>query len=341
LATFCDAINLKEQQDAMRYDIFNGDADGICALHQLRLHTPCPDAILITGVKRDVALLSTLQDVKKSSLTVLDLSLESNRPYLLSLLSKENQILYIDHHFAGSIPETSALTAHINTAPDTCTSLIVDSLLHGRFRKWAIAAAFGDNLHDAASALSQSLSLSNQESGQLRELGELLNYNSYGLSVNDLHYHPADLYQAIHPYEDPLDFIASSPELAVLREGFQQDIALALSQQAINPGNTSKIFHFPDTAWARRISGIFANLKAQENKDCANALIVDNPDTTLRISVRAPFNNRKNADTLCLAFPTGGGRAAAAGINKLPLELLDTFISAFHATFDAKSLPIT
>ncbi len=33
----------------MDYDIFNGDADGICALHQLRLHDPRPDAMLITG----------------------------------------------------------------------------------------------------------------------------------------------------------------------------------------------------------------------------------------------------------------------------------------------------
>ncbi|RUM38930.1 MAG: acetyltransferase, partial [Desulfobulbus sp.] len=39
------------------YDVFNGDADGICALHQLRLHDPRPDAHLVTGVKRDICLL--------------------------------------------------------------------------------------------------------------------------------------------------------------------------------------------------------------------------------------------------------------------------------------------
>jgi hypothetical protein len=38
------------------YDVFNGDADGICALHQLRLANP-RDAVLLTGVKRDIALL--------------------------------------------------------------------------------------------------------------------------------------------------------------------------------------------------------------------------------------------------------------------------------------------
>ncbi len=321
----------------MHYDIFNGDADGICALHQLRLQKPDPDAILITGVKRDIALLSTLQGVEHSSLTVLDISLESNRPFLQILLNNSNRILYIDHHYAGIIPESTALTAHINTSPDTCTSLIVDSLLQGRFRKWAIVAAFGDNLHDAARKTARSLSLPEQEMEQLRELGELLNYNGYGEEITDLHFHPADLYRAVLPHEDPLDFIASSPELTVLSQGFRQDMTLAFSQDVINPGNSNRIFHFPDTAWARRISGVFANLKAQEKKEAAHALIVDNADATLRISVRAPLTDRKNADSLCRAFPTGGGRAAAAGINRLPPEMLDDFISAFQSTFNANS----
>jgi nanoRNase/pAp phosphatase (c-di-AMP/oligoRNAs hydrolase) len=318
----------------MQYDIFNGDADGICALHQLRLDTPRPDALLITGVKRDIGLLSAVQNADQSSLTVLDISLESNRPFLLKLLSNSNEILYIDHHFAGEIPTTAALTAHINPSPDTCTSLIVDSLLQGRYRKWAIAAAFGDNLHDAARKAAQTLSLSAQVVEQLQELGELLNYNGYGAELADLHFHPADLYRAISPYEDPLDFIASSPALPVLRDGFQHDMTLALSQNVINPGSRNRIYHFPDTPWARRVSGVFANLKAQENKEAAHALIVDNADATLRISVRAPLVERRNADTLCRAFPTGGGRAAAAGINSLPPEMLEEFISAFQAGFD-------
>jgi len=37
------------------YDLFNGDADGICALIQLRLAGSC-ESTLITGVKRDIAL---------------------------------------------------------------------------------------------------------------------------------------------------------------------------------------------------------------------------------------------------------------------------------------------
>ena len=41
----------------MLYDVFNGDADGLCSLQQIRLAEPA-DSVLVTGVKRDIALLA-------------------------------------------------------------------------------------------------------------------------------------------------------------------------------------------------------------------------------------------------------------------------------------------
>lgn len=38
------------------FDVFNGDADGVCALHQVRLHCP-RDAVLVSGVQRVIAPL--------------------------------------------------------------------------------------------------------------------------------------------------------------------------------------------------------------------------------------------------------------------------------------------
>ncbi|HJV50176.1 MAG TPA: acetyltransferase, partial [Noviherbaspirillum sp.] len=35
------------------FDVFNGDADGMCALRQLRLSEP-REAIRITGLKREI-----------------------------------------------------------------------------------------------------------------------------------------------------------------------------------------------------------------------------------------------------------------------------------------------
>ena len=317
----------------MFYDVFNGDADGILALHQLRLHTPQPEATLVTGVKRDIKLLNKIREAQHSSITVLDISLDSNREPLLSLLDQGNSITYIDHHFAGSTPDSEALTAHIDPAPTTCTSLIVDKLLDGKYRDWAVAAAFGDNLHDSAQEAAQELSCTPEQLAQLRELGELLNYNGYGAEIADLHFAPDELYRALRPYDDPFVFLADSPDLATLRRGFKEDMILAMDQREIDPGRHNRIYSFPNAPWARRVSGVFSNLRAREKKDAAHALIVENDDGSLRISVRAPLNNRKHADTLCLSFPTGGGRTAAAGINNLPPEMLDDFFRKFHDTF--------
>ena len=45
----------------MRYfDVFNGDADGICALHQIRLAEPA-ESELVTGVKREIELLKRVR----------------------------------------------------------------------------------------------------------------------------------------------------------------------------------------------------------------------------------------------------------------------------------------
>ena len=60
------------------FDIFNGDADGICAIHQIRLNNP-QKSTLITGVKRDTLLLENIISVNNSVLTVLDISSHANR----------------------------------------------------------------------------------------------------------------------------------------------------------------------------------------------------------------------------------------------------------------------
>ena len=52
-----------------------------------------------------------------------------------------------------------------------------------------------------------------------------------------------------------------------------------------------------------------------------------------RISVRAPLADKTGADTLCMQFPTGGGRKAAAGVNALPADMLDAFIQAFTCQY--------
>lgn len=213
-----------------RYDVFNGDADGICSLHQLRLAEPAPDAVLVTGVKRDIALLERIRDAQNSLVTVLDISMHVNSESLHELLSRNNEVVYVDHHFAGDIPESPLLKAHIEPQADRCTALIVDALLGGKYRLWAICAAFGDNLHPVATSAASELSLSEEKTIKLREIGELLNYNGYGAQLEDLYFSPDYLYNAIKKYRDPFDFSEESHTLKTLKTGYQNDMSLALAQ---------------------------------------------------------------------------------------------------------------
>jgi hypothetical protein len=316
-----------------RYDVFNGDADGICSLHQLRLAEPAPDAILVTGVKRDIALLERISDAQNSLVTVLDISMHVNSASLHELLSRNNEVVYVDHHFAGDIPESPLLQAHIEPQADRCTALIVDALLGGKYRLWAICAAFGDNLHPVATSAASELSLSEEKTIKLREIGELLNYNGYGAQLEDLYFSPDYLYKAIKKYRDPFDFSEESHTLKTLKTGYENDMSLALAQSVFASTGDNRVYRFPDSPWSRRVSGVFANLKARENPAGAHAMITENSDGTLRISVRAPITAKHSADTLCLSFPSGGGRAAAAGINALPEDMLGDFIDRFNATY--------
>ena len=317
----------------MHYDIFNGDADGIFALHQYRLAHPQADTKRITGVKRDIKLLQQVADIKNSVVTVFDISLDSNRSPLLNLLDSGSTVTYFDHHFAGDIPTSPSLTVKINPSAETCTSIIVNDFLEDKFPLWAICGAYGDNLHKRALQLQTAAGLNEKSANALMELGELFNYNGYGATLNDLHFDPAELYLAVSPYENPFDFIENAPQLAILREGHASDMAKAMEQKPYPSPGKNRVFIFPDEPWARRVSGVFSNLKAREQEHSAHAIITENADKTLRISVRAPLTNRRNADTLCKSFPTGGGRSAAAGINLLPPELFDSFLETFHSTY--------
>ncbi len=319
----------------MQYDVFNGDADGICALHQLRLSEPKPAAKLITGVKRDIRLLDRLLEkvVDGDEVTVLDISMDSNKDSLEKILSSGCSVFYVDHHFAGEIPPSASLSAHIDPSSDICASLIVDRLLEGRYRSWAVTAAFGDNLHDAARQAAKSLALNEEQISVLRELGELMNYNGYGSSPKDLHFTPEELYKAVRPFEDPLLFYNQSPVLAKLRTGFADDMESARQQEVENLGNVGRVFNFPAEPWSKRVAGVYSNEKAREKPDLAHALLVENGNGTYMASVRAPLERKKGADDLCRKFPTGGGRAAAAGINALPEDRLDEFLDSFKEVF--------
>ncbi|MBZ2168423.1 DHH family phosphoesterase [Marinobacter sp. F4216] len=309
------------------YDVFNGDADGICALIQLRLAEPA-DATLITGVKRDIALAKHVPAVEPARVTILDVSLDKNREAVDSLLAAGSSVFYVDHHFPGEmLPDAPNFKALIDTEPTTCTSLLVDNYLEGRFHNWAITAAFGDNLNVVGAELAANAGLSPEQTEALKTLGVCINYNGYGASVDDLHFHPADLYREFVKFADPLDLIATSPAAwQHLRVGYEEDMAQGLAAPVLAESTSSLVVKLPDEAWSRRVSGVLGNELANRNPDKGCAIITEKPDDSYLVSVRAPLSKRYGAEELVRQFPTGGGRKAAAGINSLPAEQLDDFL---------------
>lgn len=315
-----------------RYYAFNGDADGLCALHQLRLADPAP-AELITGVKRDIRLLDRVQAWSGDQIIVLDISLDSNRAGLMRLLEAGATVEYFDHHYAGEIPRHDNFIPHIDVSADVCTSILVDRHLAGRYRLWAIVAAFGDNLGQRACALAESVGLAERQIEKLARLGEYLNYNGYGDTVEDLHYPPVELYEKMKPYPDPFVFIAESPAFTRLETGFCDDIGMIDSLSPVLEGVHHAAYLLPNAPWARRVSGIFANRLANSNPSRAHAVITPNRYGDYSVSVRSSKANPQGADILCMKFETGGGRKAAAGINRLRADSFARFLTSFTEQF--------
>jgi len=314
------------------YDVFNGDADGICALHQLRLAEPRA-SVLVTGAKRDIVLLERIEAQAGDELTVLDVSLARNAAALQKQLGRGATCRYFDHHFPGEIPAHPNLRTFIDTAPDICTSLLVDRYLDGRNRIWAVVAAFGDNLAAPARKAAAPLKLTEPQLAQLQELGEALNYNAYGDSVDDLNYHPADLYQTLGRYADPFKFINGEPVFDILRAARADDLYLAGELKPELETARCALYVLPDAAWSRRVNGSFSNQLASAHPERAHAVLTAKAGG-FSASVRAPLDRPQGADTLCRQFESGGGRSGAAGVNLLPENEFTRFVAVFQQAFD-------
>ena len=313
----------------MQIDVFNGDADGICGLVQLRLANPT-ESQLVTGTKRDIHLLANLSVVANDSVTVLDISLKKNRPDVDRILQQGASVFYIDHHEAGDIPLHPRFKSMINTAANTCTSLLVDEYLAGKFRAWAVTAAFGDNLIGRAEQLSQTLGLTVKEIEQLKNLGVCINYNGYGSALTDLHFEPAVLYRHLVQHQSPFNFIADNPTIhEQLLAAYIDDREQALLIKPEYMTAAVALYILPDQAWARRVFGVFGNELANNAPERAHAVLTHHPKGGYQVSVRAPLNNSSGADELCTLFASGGGRKSAAGINHLPMNELAIFMDAF------------
>lgn len=310
-----------------RFDVCNGDADGLCAVVQWRLHEPA-DAVLVTGLKREIGLLERVPAGAGDEVLVCDLSMERNRPALLALLARGARVRYFDHHAVREVPDHPALEAHIDLGSGACTSVLVDRHLGGRFRAWAVVGAFGDNLGGLARRLAGQIGLDREQCDLLRMLGEAINYNAYGDDESDVRIPPAQLYPQLARYRDPLEFVRREPiarEIDALRRA---DLAQARREAPWWEGEAGAVYLLADAPWSRRVIGSLANELAVAQPRRAHAVAKRDRRGALVVSVRAPLEAPAGADALCRRFG-GAGRASAAGIDGLPENRLDEFVDAF------------
>jgi hypothetical protein len=313
------------------YDLFNGDADGICSLQQLRLHQPKPST-LITGIKRDINLFAQIDPQQGDDITALDISFDKNREGVQRALDKGARIFYADHHYPGELIDHDHLELHIQTDSNACTSLIINEHLHDRYYAWAIAGAYGDNLYDSAEALASRFDLSGSDREALKKLGTCINYNGYGFTVDDLIFHPAALFKLLQPCKNPLDFVHSD-DYHKLSEAYDKDLGHTHELLPVEERHNGAVYILPDQPWSRRVNGVFSNDLARATTSRAHAVLVACGAGCYRVSVRAPLDNKTGADELCRQFESGGGRQAAAGINQLSEAELPRFMQQFFESF--------
>ena len=310
-----------------RFEVCNGDADGLCAAVQWRLHLQTP-ATLVTGLKREIALLERVQARAGDEVDVFDLSMQRNRPALLGLLDAGVRVRYFDHHAVQGIPTHPLLDAQIDCASDTCTSLLVDRRLGGALRAWALVGAYGDNLRRVADALAAESGIAAGDAARLRRLGEAINYNAYGDDESDVHVTAARLHTILVRYRDPLELLARediADEIDALRRA---DLERAFAVPPHWQDAQASVHLLPDAPWSRRVLGCLANELANAQPGHAHAVLKLQRSGGYAVSVRAPLAAPTGADALCRHFG-GDGRARAAGIDALAETDLTRFVAAF------------
>ena len=314
---------------AQRFHVCNGDADGLCAAIQWRMHGAAPDH-LVTGLKREIELLEHVQAHAGDEVDVFDLSMQRNRPALLRLLDAGVTVRYFDHHAAPDVPSHRLLDAHIDCASDVCTSLLVDRCIGAVFRAWALVGAYGDNLSQVADRMARKSGIAEADSARLRRIGEAINYNAYGDEEGDVRVAPAVLYAILARYRDPLDMLADEGIFAEIELLRRADLDRAMASLAYWQDPCACAYVLPDAPWSRRVLGSFANELANAEPRRAHAVLKQGMGTCA-VSVRAPLLSATGAHALCSRFG-GGGRAGAAGIDALPVADLDRFLAALAAT---------
>ena len=119
----------------------------------------------------------------------------------------------------------------------------------------------------------------------------------------------------------------------MLLEGYQFDAERIACLQPQWSEPCGAIYVLPAAAWARRISGVFANSLAAVADGRSFAVLTEQSNGCYGVSVRSGAPATNPAHRFCETFETGGGRKAAAGVNRLPSNEIERFVTRFFAYF--------
>lgn len=315
--------------------VFNGDADGIFSLKQLSLFENFDprENECITNVKRKTDLLKLISmENGPKKVTALDIEIEKNERALTALLTAGWHVRWFDHHLSAGDRKPQShnlLELHLNVDTNVNTSLIVDHYCHHVAVDWAVAGLFGDNMNSVAEKKATDAGLNHDETTKLKKMGHFINYNSYGEDLKDLVYHPLEIVAQMADYRYALDFFNKEKVIRILADVREEDFTRSL--RFYQKG--SRILFLPNEKWAFRIAGEIANYLQHFEPDLGHAVLTGNVEKGYRVSVRTSLQNginERNAAYLCQKFKTGGGRIAAAGINHLPGNDVEEFLSLFE-----------
>jgi hypothetical protein len=132
-------------------------------------------------------------------------------------------------------------------------------------------------------------------------------------------------------YADPFRFAGSEAVLRTIGDSRHADLGSARAIPAERLSSGAAAYVLPDAAWSRRVRGAFGNELARAFPQRAHAVLTRS-SAGYAVSVRSALERPGGADALCRKFG-GGGRQAAAGIDRLGEPDFDRFIQAFREAY--------
>jgi hypothetical protein len=320
---------MAQKTDTKSVDICIGDANGLCSLLQWRLHQPKQSSTLAL-LGRESRLDGLIQASPGDDVLLCDIPMQANRSTLMQLLDSGAQIQYLSHQI-GEESLWHPQLQYIEDAPqDSCTSLMVDRILDGKYRQWALVGAYGKRCNASADKLASSVGLPAHERARLRELGELINYNACSVDGQNACIPPVDLYSLMSGYQQAMDFLQSESVASELESVRREDLERAEQIAPYWQDAHASVYVLPDTPWAHRVAGGLGTHLSANEPTRAHAFLRPAANGCFMTRVHAARNNPNGGLTFTDAQADDDCQRAWV-IEHLPDQEIDHFISAFSA----------